>query len=383
MIGRVPLRGPCNGGKEGCPISTFRDNITNYGESLAFTRVQVPWKAQGTTAARVVEQMSSPPTSTGRRLRDLDARVLVTALCGCRQDPARWCVGCYFSWAAVGTGGRRDPGPSAPPAPRYANCVSASTAGRASHSASASRPSTRGPYPAEQGVPDGDWSSRSFDERIVAATEAVSRARWRPVSKGASCHVVIDEVEDLVDVRREMVEELLERSSADMRVHGRCGCRRERHGFQVADPEQRAQQAVPLQDWSRRRRATWSKSTSATTSCAPKHTRNIRAAVRPTETASFPMICGEVLGGRTTQDGYLLGRPWLGTDFGELLPILRQGTPRVKLPGKSCRSVPRRWARYRGFPSRRSARRATYPHSSARPATSQLPSRSTDTLPAP
>ena len=36
MIGRG-LRGPKNGGKETCLILNVRDNVTNYGEKLAFT----------------------------------------------------------------------------------------------------------------------------------------------------------------------------------------------------------------------------------------------------------------------------------------------------------------------------------------------------------
>lgn len=44
MIGRG-LRGPRNGGKETCLILNVRDNITNYGESLAFTQFEYLWQA--------------------------------------------------------------------------------------------------------------------------------------------------------------------------------------------------------------------------------------------------------------------------------------------------------------------------------------------------
>ncbi|MEU1123030.1 DEAD/DEAH box helicase [Streptomyces sp. NPDC005899] len=42
MIGRG-LRGPKNGGKESCLILNVRDNITNYGENLAFTEFEYLW----------------------------------------------------------------------------------------------------------------------------------------------------------------------------------------------------------------------------------------------------------------------------------------------------------------------------------------------------
>ncbi|MFF3122382.1 DEAD/DEAH box helicase [Streptomyces sp. NPDC057908] len=42
MIGRG-LRGPKNGGKESCLILNVRDNITNYGEALAFTEFEYLW----------------------------------------------------------------------------------------------------------------------------------------------------------------------------------------------------------------------------------------------------------------------------------------------------------------------------------------------------
>ncbi|AQU68560.1 DEAD/DEAH box helicase [Streptomyces niveus] len=42
MIGRG-LRGPKNGGKESCLILNVRDNITNYGEKLAFTEFEYLW----------------------------------------------------------------------------------------------------------------------------------------------------------------------------------------------------------------------------------------------------------------------------------------------------------------------------------------------------
>ncbi|MFJ1585949.1 DEAD/DEAH box helicase [Streptomyces sp. NPDC088197] len=45
MIGRG-LRGPKNGGKDTCLILNVRDNITNYGEKLAFTEFEYLWEEQ-------------------------------------------------------------------------------------------------------------------------------------------------------------------------------------------------------------------------------------------------------------------------------------------------------------------------------------------------
>ena len=69
--------------------------------------------------------------------------------------------------------------------------------------------------------------------------------------QGAPAHVVIDEVQDLVDVRREMVEELLDRfaDTCGFTVVGDAA--QSVYGFQVADPEQRAQEVNHFFDWVR------------------------------------------------------------------------------------------------------------------------------------
>ena len=43
MIGRG-LRGPLNGGKDECLIVNVRDNLAQFGESLAFTQFEYLWK---------------------------------------------------------------------------------------------------------------------------------------------------------------------------------------------------------------------------------------------------------------------------------------------------------------------------------------------------
>ena len=49
MIGRG-LRGPLNGGKDECLIVNVRDNLAQYGESLAFTQFEYLWRGDGVEA---------------------------------------------------------------------------------------------------------------------------------------------------------------------------------------------------------------------------------------------------------------------------------------------------------------------------------------------
>ncbi|WP_236242455.1 UvrD-helicase domain-containing protein [Streptomyces sp. CC228A] len=68
-----------------------------------------------------------------------------------------------------------------------------------------------------QAYPDGDWSALAFEERIDEAREAIEKGALRSLESGPPAHVIIDEVQDLVGVRREMVESLLDQ------LHDSCG----------------------------------------------------------------------------------------------------------------------------------------------------------------
>ncbi|WP_405724801.1 UvrD-helicase domain-containing protein [Streptomyces sp. NBC_01537] len=99
--------------------------------------------------------------------------------------------------------------------------------------------------------PETDWSGSTFDQRIVAATEAIGRGAIEVGEQGPPAHVVIDEVQDLVGVRREMVEELLDRFSSNCGFTVVGDAAQAVYGFQVSDPEQRALETNYFLDWVR------------------------------------------------------------------------------------------------------------------------------------
>ncbi|MGW0668084.1 UvrD-helicase domain-containing protein [Streptomyces sp. NPDC002746] len=99
--------------------------------------------------------------------------------------------------------------------------------------------------------PDREWSALRFDERIGEATEAILRGAVENSETGAPAHVVIDEVQDLVGDRRDMVETLLDRfqDSCGFTVVGDGA--QAIFGFQVADEKARAAETNYFFDWLR------------------------------------------------------------------------------------------------------------------------------------
>lgn len=99
--------------------------------------------------------------------------------------------------------------------------------------------------------PDRDWSALRFDERIREATEAVLRGAIEESEQGPPSHVVIDEVQDLVGDRRDMVETLLDRfqDSCGFTVVGDGA--QAIYGFQVEDEDARAAETNYFFDWLR------------------------------------------------------------------------------------------------------------------------------------
>ncbi|MFJ4837699.1 UvrD-helicase domain-containing protein [Streptomyces sp. NPDC088746] len=98
--------------------------------------------------------------------------------------------------------------------------------------------------------PDVDWATYTFDGRIEAATEAIDNGAVEG-GEYLPAHVVIDEVQDLVGVRREMVEALLDRfqENGGFTVVGDSA--QAVYGFQVSDPEQRAEETDRFLEWVR------------------------------------------------------------------------------------------------------------------------------------
>ncbi|MFD8969571.1 UvrD-helicase domain-containing protein [Streptomyces sp. NPDC059568] len=99
--------------------------------------------------------------------------------------------------------------------------------------------------------PDHDWGGLRFEERIREATKAILRGAVENSDSGAPAHVVIDEVQDLVGDRRDMVETLLDRfqDSCGFTVVGDGA--QAIFGFQVSDEDARAAETNYFFDWLR------------------------------------------------------------------------------------------------------------------------------------
>ncbi|MFB7456602.1 UvrD-helicase domain-containing protein [Streptomyces sp. NPDC056188] len=99
--------------------------------------------------------------------------------------------------------------------------------------------------------PDGDWRGVGFDERITAAANAVEKGALEIGDAVPPAHVVIDEVQDLLGARRELVETLLDRyqDSCGFTVVGDAA--QSVYGFQIADPRERSDEIGRFFDWLR------------------------------------------------------------------------------------------------------------------------------------
>jgi hypothetical protein len=99
--------------------------------------------------------------------------------------------------------------------------------------------------------PDEEWAARGFDERIRAATDAVMKGAVEAGELGAPSHVVIDEAQDLVGDRRDLVETLLDhfQRSCGFTVVGDSA--QGIYGFQIEDPTERAGETDRFFTWLR------------------------------------------------------------------------------------------------------------------------------------
>jgi hypothetical protein len=102
-----------------------------------------------------------------------------------------------------------------------------------------------------QAFPDREWGGVSFDERIRAATEAVEKGALEAGDFVPPAHVVIDEVQDLLGDRRELVEALLDRyrDSCGFTVVGDAA--QSVYGFQIEDREERDAETGRFFEWLR------------------------------------------------------------------------------------------------------------------------------------
>jgi hypothetical protein len=102
-----------------------------------------------------------------------------------------------------------------------------------------------------QAYPDREWGGVSFDERIRAAAEAIEKGALEIGDSVPPAHVVIDEVQDLLGDRRELVEALLDRyqDSCGFTVVGDAA--QSVYGFQIEDPEERDAETGRFFEWLR------------------------------------------------------------------------------------------------------------------------------------
>jgi hypothetical protein len=102
-----------------------------------------------------------------------------------------------------------------------------------------------------QAYPDQEWGAASFDERIKAAIEAIEKGALESGDAAPPSHVVIDEVQDLLGDRRELVEALLDRyqDSCGFTVVGDAA--QSVYGFQIEDLAERADETGRFFEWLR------------------------------------------------------------------------------------------------------------------------------------
>ncbi|WBO66075.1 UvrD-helicase domain-containing protein [Streptomyces camelliae] len=102
-----------------------------------------------------------------------------------------------------------------------------------------------------QAHPGGEWGTVGFDERIAAASRAIEKGALEIGDAVPPAHVVIDEVQDLLGGRREMVETLLDRyqESCGFTLVGDAA--QSVYGFQIEDLGERADETGRFFDWLR------------------------------------------------------------------------------------------------------------------------------------
>ncbi|WP_405583097.1 UvrD-helicase domain-containing protein [Streptomyces sp. NBC_01190] len=102
-----------------------------------------------------------------------------------------------------------------------------------------------------QAHPDADWATVGFDERIATATRAIEVGALEIGDAVPPAHVVIDEVQDLLGGRRELVEALLDRyqDSCGFTLVGDAA--QSVYGFQIDDLGERADETGRFFEWLR------------------------------------------------------------------------------------------------------------------------------------
>ncbi|WP_326829256.1 UvrD-helicase domain-containing protein [Streptosporangium sp. NBC_01810] len=100
-------------------------------------------------------------------------------------------------------------------------------------------------------TPEGTWQHSSYDQRIREATSLLRDDDQAGDFAADIRHLVVDEVQDLVGVRAELVKVLLERISGGFTLLGDPA--QGIYGFQLDDPKDRIRGAAALYSWVRAR----------------------------------------------------------------------------------------------------------------------------------
>ncbi|KAB8186359.1 UvrD-helicase domain-containing protein [Microbispora catharanthi] len=98
-------------------------------------------------------------------------------------------------------------------------------------------------------VPDGPWQRVSFDQRIREATRLIKEDPEGAEQIGEVRHLVVDEVQDLVGVRAQLVQALLETDLEGFTLLGDPA--QGIYGFQLDDPQERLAGAARLYQYVR------------------------------------------------------------------------------------------------------------------------------------
>lgn len=98
---------------------------------------------------------------------------------------------------------------------------------------------------------DEAWAGRSFEERITAATGHLADPGSAPESLEGILHLIVDEVQDLVGARRELVQTFLDAYECGFTVVGDLA--QAVYGFQATDPEARGKESGKFIAWLRER----------------------------------------------------------------------------------------------------------------------------------
>ncbi|MCZ2523860.1 UvrD-helicase domain-containing protein [Streptomyces sp. HB2AG] len=100
--------------------------------------------------------------------------------------------------------------------------------------------------------PDGAWTAQSYADRIRAATTAVEEGAVDETEQGPPFHLIVDEVQDLVGVRREMVEALIDKYADNCGFTVVGDAAQSVYGFEIKDPDERAAEVGSFFVWLRR-----------------------------------------------------------------------------------------------------------------------------------